>query len=135
MSLIARAASIALSDTHPPASTTPTSIRVDDRPAETFIPSSTVTLGSATAAAATVGSSRSAVAPGAQPASTFVLAAVVPVAAVSVTVLAIVFRMYGNRCEREQETGKHIPAELEAGKIPIELEARELGRERYSPGG
>ncbi|KAF2686150.1 hypothetical protein K458DRAFT_387158 [Lentithecium fluviatile CBS 122367] len=133
MSLIARAASVALSDVHPTAPITPTAIRIDDRPIETFIPSSTITLKSATtasavaAAAAAAASNGTAFMPPPTPSNTAALGAIVPVGAVSATVAAIVFRMYRSRCDRERKKmeARKIPAELEAGMIPIELEAKE----------
>jgi hypothetical protein len=133
MSLIARAASMALGDTSSSAESTHTDTRTDGGQPGTFT--------SATAEAATTVSNNNAFAPNSQvPASqsssNALLAAVVPILAVSITLAAVVFRMYQNRLEQERvevEGEKHVPAELEAGMIPIELEAREKRHARYSP--
>jgi hypothetical protein len=133
--LVTTVTSIAHGDTDPSSALIPTSIQADQHGTDAFVPSSTAILESATAAAATVGSNRPALPPAPPPlSSTIALAAVVPIAAVSASVAAILFQMYRNRWEKlEQEAEKHSPAELEAAKIPFELEAREPGRGRYSP--
>lgn len=136
MSFIVRAASIALGDASHPTTSIPTATQPDEEPHGATATNSTSTLTSAIAAAATITSNATAFIPNSQSSSVAILAAVVPVGTVSVTVAAVVFRIYRNRQEQEQRevgTEKHVPAELEAGMIPIELEAEEGGHERYSP--
>lgn len=128
--------------------TTPSIVRLHDQPVETFVPSDTITLGRATATTSATATStfvaelnrRPFAVPEPENTAEIVgLGSIVPLLAVSVAVAAIAFRLYQDRCEKQERMAERKAAEEKAPEefirhaTPVELEARELGRERYSP--